>query len=98
MAAILKLRRFLDAPPKPPKAEVCEMCGVALAGEHGHVVDIESRRMMCACRPCYLLFMHRGAAQGKFRSVTQRYLRIQEFAMGDAQWDGLQIPVGIAFF
>src|SRR5437773_2336339 len=51
MAGILKLRRYLDAPPKPPKAEVCEMCGVDLAGEHGHVIDIERRRMMCACRP-----------------------------------------------
>src|SRR5262249_8847557 len=58
----------------------------------------EHRRLLCTCRPCYLLFMHPGAAQGRFRSVTRRHVRIQEFTMGDTQWDGLQIPVGIAFF
>src|SRR4051812_37028552 len=100
MEAIFKLRRFLDAPPKPLKAkrEVCELCGVELAAEHGHVIDLDSRRMMCCCRPCYLLFTHPGAAQGKFRSVPQRYARIADLAMGDAQWDGLDIPVGMAFF
>ena len=43
MEAIFKLRRFLDAAPPPAKAkvEVCEFCGVGLAGEHGHVIDVE---------------------------------------------------------
>jgi hypothetical protein len=100
MEAIFKLRRFLDAPPKTAKvkSEVCEMCGVELAAEHGHVIDLDSRRMMCTCRPCYLLFTHPGAAQGKFRSVPQRYVCISDLTIGDAQWDGLDIPVGIAFF
>jgi len=100
MESVLKLRRFLDAPPSPAKQkkEVCELCGASLAAEHSHVIDLEHRRLMCACRPCYLLFTHSGAAQGKFRSVPQRYLRIDRFAMGDSEWDLLQIPVGVAFF
>jgi hypothetical protein len=100
MQAVFKLRRFLDAAPKPAKAkqEVCELCGGVLPVEHAHVIDLEHRRLMCTCRPCYLLFTHRGAAQGKFRSVAQRYVRISDIGIGDAQWDALQIPVGIAFF
>src|SRR5215813_8761808 len=98
MEAILKLRRFLDAPPKPARAkaraEACELCGAVLAAGHGHVIDLEHRRMMCTCRPCYLLFTHPGASHGKFRSVPQRYRQIDGLTMVDA----LEIPVGVVFF
>src|SRR5689334_13942414 len=100
MEAVLKLRRFLDSPPQPArkKEEACELCRAPIPSRHGHVIDTEHRRLLCACRPCYLLFTHAGAAQGKFRSVPDRYLRIDGFRIGDAQWAGLQVPVGIAFF
>jgi hypothetical protein len=100
MEAILKLRRILDAPPRPakPKVELCEMCGAALGAEHGHVIDREHRRLMCCCRPCYLLFTNSAAAQGKFRSVPQRFVRVDGLTIGEAQWASLQIPVGVAFF
>ena len=97
MESLLKLRRFLDAEPKPrdPKPEVCELCGVAIPERHGHVVDLEKRRMMCACRPCYLLFTRQGAAGGKLRSVSERRLRIPAESI---PWESLDVPVGIAFF
>jgi hypothetical protein len=66
--------------------------------EHGHLVDLEARNLMCACRGCYLLFSSEGAGGGHFRSVPDRYLAFPEFRLSPAQWDSLQIPVSVAFF
>jgi uncharacterized protein DUF5947 len=33
-----------------------------------------------------------------YRTVPDRYLHDPEFTLADAQWDALQIPVGMAFF
>src|SRR5262249_1521253 len=45
----------------------------------------------------YLLFTHAGAAQGRFRAVPDRCLRLVGFQLSDARWDELQIPVRMAF-
>lgn len=74
------------------------MCTEEVGEEHAHLVDIESRNLMCACRPCYLLFTHDGAASGRFRSVPDRYEALPGLALNQSRWDGLQIPVGVAFF
>ncbi len=98
MEPLFRLRRFLDAPRSSrPKPSGCELCGAPLAGRHWHVIDNGARRLLCACRPCYLLFTHAGAAGGKFRSVSERVVRISESTLEAAQWDSLGIPVGIAF-
>jgi hypothetical protein len=92
------LKRFLQAPPKAPPGEHCELCNELIPDEHPHVVNLETRALLCACRPCYLLFTSRGAGAGKFAAVPDRYLYDPEFALTDAQWDQLQIPVKMAFF
>jgi hypothetical protein len=69
-----------------------------IAGEHSHVVNVESRSLMCSCRACYLLFTREGAAQGKYRAVPDRYLYDPTFQLTERQWEELQIPVRIAFF
>lgn len=93
------LKRFLEPPaPEAAAGERCEMCNEPIPEEHSHVVNIESRALMCTCRPCYLLFTKRGAAAGKFVSVPDRYLHDPDFALTDAQWEQLQIPVRMAFF
>jgi hypothetical protein len=97
-AVILGLRQFRKAREAPRPGEVCEMCGEMLDDRHGHVVNIEARNMLCCCRGCYLLFTNSAAAQGKYRSVPDRYLIDPSFTITDAQWDQLQIPVSVAFF
>jgi hypothetical protein len=92
------LRRVLAKEQKQIPGERCEMCATPIASEHAHVVNVESRSLVCACRACYLLFTSEGAARGKFRAVPDRYLHDPAFALGEAQWDALQIPVRIAFF
>jgi hypothetical protein len=74
------------------------MCGVPVADEHEHVVDVEARSLLCTCRGCWLLFTADGAGGGHFRGVPDRFLAFTNFALSPAQWDALQIPVSVAFF
>ncbi|MFD1939987.1 MULTISPECIES: DUF5947 family protein [Nonomuraea] len=94
------LRRFREPRPSPaPVAgERCEMCAEPIDARHGHVVNVESRALLCACRSCYLLFTVPGAAQGRFLAVPDRYLYAPDFMLSAAEWDELQIPVRMAFF
>jgi Family of unknown function (DUF5947) len=79
-------------------AERCEMCREVLDDRHGHVVEIEKRSIVCACRACYLLFISDGAAGGKYRSVPERVRHDPTRPLADADWNDLQIPVAMAFF
>jgi hypothetical protein len=104
-AVIDKLKGLLQSrprlqPPGPAAAEEerCELCGVPIPPEHRHLVNLETRSLLCACRPCGLLFTKGGAAGGKFRTVPERYLKARGLALTEAQWESLQIPVNIAFF
>lgn len=84
--------------PKPRPGERCELCAQLIPDEHNHVVDLESRSLMCACRPCYLVFSPRGSGGNRFRAVPDRFLSFSDFTLSSAQWDAMQIPVGVAFF
>jgi len=83
--------------PAPSGGERCDMCAEDIGAEHAHVVDVVGRGLMCTCRPCYLLFTAEHAHL-RYRAVPDRYLSFPDFALGDRQWDELEIPVGLAFF
>ena len=53
---------------------------------------------MCACRACYLLFTQPNAGRMKLVAVPDRYLTDPGNVMSPAEWDQLEIPVGLAFF
>jgi hypothetical protein len=90
------LRRITATRPAPVTDERCEMCAEPIPEQHQHVVDLESRALMCTCRGCYLLFAVDGAEQ-RYKAVPDRYLSFPDFALGAGQWDELEIPVGLAF-
>ena len=94
------LQRIRQTSPReiPRAGEVCELCNEPIADEHGHLVDLQSRNLMCACRGCYLLFASEGSGGGHFKSVPERYLSFPEFTLSPGQWDDFQIPVSVAFF
>ena len=98
LSSVLKRIREMPLQPKPRPGERCELCAELLPDDHGHVVDLETRAMMCACRPCYLVFAPEGAGGSRFRAVPDRFVSFPEFTLSASQWDGLQIPVGVAFF
>ncbi|WP_062990584.1 DUF5947 family protein [Nocardia anaemiae] len=86
-----------DRGPAPRAGERCEMCAEPIADEHQHVVNVEGRQLMCVCRSCYLLFVDQNAAL-RYRAVPDRYLVFPDFTISQAEWDALEIPVGLAFF
>ncbi len=83
---------------RPPVGERCDFCSTSLAPEHSHLIELAARRIVCACRPCYIVFEPKGAAQGRYRAIPSRYRQIDKFVLGDAKWDTLQVPIGLAFF
>jgi Family of unknown function (DUF5947) len=78
--------------------EACEMCAAEIPADHGHVADLERSTLMCACRACYLLFTHSQAGRGRYRSVPDRYCSDPAHPLSAADWDTLEVPVGLAFF
>ena len=95
---VAALQALLKKRPVVAPGERCDYCAVPLATEHGHLVDLKARRILCSCRPCYLVFEPEGAAQGRYKTVPTRYERVDGFAVDDAHWEALQIPIGLAFF
>ena len=95
---INQLRVLRGSRPQPAPEERCDLCGQPIPEQHSHVVHVERRNLLCACRPCYLLFTAQGAAGGKYRAVPERYLDLGERVLDPAQWDRLQVPVDLAFF
>jgi hypothetical protein len=87
------LRRFVR---QRAPVEQCDMCSAALASEHQHLVDPSSRQIVCACDPCAILFSNQGTT--KYKRVPRDAKFLLDFRLTDAQWDGLMIPINIAFF
>jgi len=79
-------------------AERCALCAAAVGDGHGHVADVEQSVLLCACRACYLLFTSPQAGGGRYRAVPDRYLSDPARPLSPADWERLQIPVGLAFF
>jgi hypothetical protein len=94
-AAVLdKIRANQAAKPD----ESCEMCAAGIPAEHSHVADLEQSSLLCVCRACYLLFAHSHAGGKRYKGVPDRYLYDPSRPMSSAEWDELEIPVGLAFF
>ena len=96
--AVLSRIRNSTTPVKPRPGECCELCREPIGDEHSHLVDVEARNLMCACRGCYLLFTASGAGGEHFKAVPDRYRAFDDFRLSTSQWDSLQIPVSVAFF
>ena len=78
--------------------EHCDLCGEPIPPEHRHLLEVSTREMMCACRPCSILFDSEAASEGRYRLIPDRHLFLENFEMSDAQWESLRIPVDMAFF
>src|SRR4051812_2918132 len=91
--SLASLRRFVR---KRADRERCELCDADLADDHSHMVEVSSRRLVCACDACAILFSHQGGA--KYRRVPRRVRFLDDFRLSDETWEGLQLPIDLAFF
>jgi hypothetical protein len=89
------LRQFVRKPPAPP-VEHCELCGLALAPEHAHLLEPSSRNLVCSCEPCAILFS--GQQGGRYRRVPRNIEALSNFRLSDEQWEELHLPINLTFF
>jgi hypothetical protein len=87
------LRQFVR---RPSVVERCEMCSKELSPSHQHLLEPLSRKLICACDACAVLFGNQG--QTKYKRVPRRIRFLPDFRMTDSQWDGLMMPINMAFF
>jgi hypothetical protein len=99
------LRRFAEAETEKATREAveaaqeqCDLCSERIPPGHRHLLDVSTREMLCACRPCSILFDRQAASEGKYRRVPDRRLYLEDFALDDARWESLRVPVDMAFF
>jgi hypothetical protein len=89
---LASLRNFVR---KAPEAERCDLCGIELGERHQHLVDPNTRRLLCACEACAMLFTASG--ETKYRRVPRDARFLIDFTLSDQAWNGLAIPIGLAF-
>jgi hypothetical protein len=96
-----RLRQLAQRPSAPGAAaepdEHCELCGAPIAARHRHLLELSSRELVCACRPCSLLFDRSGSGAGRYKLLPERRLRLDGLILSDLTWEELRIPVDMAF-
>jgi hypothetical protein len=93
--SLATLRRFVRAP-RQQQGEVCELCAKPLEPAHQHLLELEKRRVTCACEACAILFD--GNARQRFRRIPRDARQLHGFLMDDLEWESLLIPINLAFF
>jgi hypothetical protein len=87
------LQRFVR---RKGSEERCELCAAAVVAEHEHLLETASRRLVCVCQACAILFSGQGGQH--FKRVPSRIRFLPDFQLTDAQWDSLLVPINMAFF
>jgi hypothetical protein len=87
------LKRFTRS---RPKLERCELCSAGLDSVHSHLLDRQSRQVVCACDACAILFSDQQ--DGKFARVPRRVWQLHDFAFTDLEWEQMMLPINMAFF
>jgi len=108
MKGLSALRRFVEeaqSTVEPAASETaeesCELCGEPIPSRppgHRHLLEVSTRGILCVCQACSILFDREAASEGRYRLVGDRLLYLEDFEMTGAQWEGLRIPVDVAFF
>ncbi len=86
------LRQFAR---KRTDVETCEMCSRELSVQHQHLLEPATRKLICACEACAILFS--GSTNLKYKRVPRDVRFVKDFHMTEGQWDGLMIPIEMAF-
>jgi hypothetical protein len=72
------------------------MCSRELSPVHQHLLELAHRKLLCACDACAILFCNQG--QATYKRVPRRFRFLEDFRMTDSQWEGLMMPINMAFF
>ena len=86
------LRQFVR---RKRDAERCELCSAEVGAHHSHLIEPGTRKMLCTCDPCAILFSASGA---KYKRLPRRVLSFSDFRLSDGQWESLMVPINMVFF
>lgn len=87
------LRQFVR---RQDPGETCEMCSAPLGDQHQHLLEPATRKLVCSCDACAILFSNQTAK--RFKRVPRRVRVLDDFQLTDGQWDSLMMPINMAFF
>ena len=95
------LRRFSQAarPAAATPAQVieqCELCSLRLPPEHRHMLEMATRKIVCACDACTMTFV--PVVDGRFKVIPRDARSLSDFQISDADWENLALPISLAFF
>jgi hypothetical protein len=90
--ALTVLRRFARM---RTAAEQCEFCSKELGSEHQHLIEPATKRLICACDACAVLF---PGSHATYKRIPRVIRALTDFRITDEHWDSLLIPIGMAFF
>ncbi len=88
------LQRFVRKPQE--RVKHCELCAAPLTPLHQHLLELEKRRVDCACDACAVLFG--GNSAQRYRRIPRDVRALRDFAMDDQEWESLLTPINMAFF
>jgi len=94
MGPLAALRRY--AQPRAASEERCDLCSVILGPGHRHLLEVASRKVLCSCDACAMRFQ--GVIEARFKLIPRDARAAPGMEMSDAQWEGLAIPINLAFF
>lgn len=94
LQSLQALRRF--AKPRSMARERCELCSLPIGPEHRHLLEMENRKIVCACDPCAMRFT--DVVGGRFKLIPRDARPLTDFQMTDAQWEEFVLPINLVFF
>jgi hypothetical protein len=71
------------------------MCSREVPAEHPHLLEPGTRKMVCSCDACAILFS--GSSNLKYKRIPREVRFLPDFRLSDGQWDDLMIPIEMAF-
>jgi hypothetical protein len=96
--SVQSLRKFSAKAKVAKRVEIdrCDLCAATLSRNHQHLIDPKTRKLVCSCDGCSVLFDGNGATQ--YRRIPRRVHYLSEFYVEDAVWTRLSVPIGLVFF
>lgn len=76
------------------EVERCEFCSADLGATHRHLLEVAPRKIICVCDPCALRF---DGAVGRYKLIPRDARALPGFQMSDLEWQGLALPINLAF-
>jgi len=84
----------LARPAPVEETEICELCQRPVSDDHRHLLELNERRILCACEPCMAI----KSGLANYAPVGVRTLWLDDFVFPDELWASFQLPIGLAFF